>query len=161
MHLKEIVRAPKTITDSGTWKSGQLMPRSAFPLLGKTKMVRKVHTWKIIKFNSLEMDFRLLIFYRLDREMYYCWLAVDSNPVTVIAKYEYHSTHPGWHLHVCPVLEDAVPGRTKGHFMRLPAPNSYHRNQDFHISTETDANNKAVRKFRLDSIPQTDDLFAN
>lgn len=161
MQLKEIIQASKTITDFGSWKSGQLMPKSAFPLLGKTKLVRQVHTWKIIKFNCLGKYFRLLVFFRADIELFYCWLGLDTNPVTLIAKYEYHATHPGWHIHACPEVADAVPGRSKGHFTRIPGPSSYHRNIDFGISTETEADNKVIKKFRLDSVPLIDDLFSN
>lgn len=160
MHLKDIIRAPKLVTDLGTWKSNQLMPKAAFPLHGRTKLVRKVHTWKVIKFNCLGSDFRLLIFYRTSREMYYCWLGLDTNPMTLVAKYEYHATHPGWHLHACRDVKNAAKGRTSGHFVRVPSPNSHHRQQNFGILTNDDAHNLAVKKFRLYKKSSDDDLFS-
>lgn len=72
MRLKEIIQAKKRIVSSGEWKSGVLMPRNAFPTLGKTKLVRQVHTWKIIRFNCLGKNFKVLTFFRLDKQDFYC-----------------------------------------------------------------------------------------
>lgn len=158
MLLKNIIKAPKEVTSVGQWESGKLMPRSAFPLKGKIK-IRRVYTWKIIEFNALGIKFKLLIFFRIDKEEYGAWLAIATDPVTLIAKYEYHATHPGWHIHACAESSNAPRGRTSGHFVRMPGPHSYHRNLEFGIKSDQDAQNIAIQAFWLDR--KFDDLFGS
>jgi hypothetical protein len=151
MLLKDIIKAPKNVTDNGVWTSGVLMPKSQFPLLGNHKLVRKPFTWKVIKFSCLGKNFRLIIFYRLDRQTYYAWLGFDTSPVTVIARYEYHSTHPGWHIHSCCDTEHAIQGvfNKKALNTRLPGGYSKHRNAEFGITTSIDAELKANKMFGI------------
>lgn len=85
--------------------------------------------------------------------------------MTLLAKYEYHATHGGWHLHSCCETDNAIAGRTSGHFKRLPLSNfTSAKNIEFGVDTETDADKMAIRAFGIGKIDCDDldmgDLFS-
>lgn len=149
MNLKELIKSPKEILDVGTWRDGDIKPKTAFPVKFR---VRPKHRWKIIRFSCLDKTYKLLILYRIDKEIYFAWLAVElSKEVAIVAKYEYHATHPGWHMHVIErcKIEYAQAGRTGGFPLRFPRGKAFHRRADFGIQTDDEAQAKAVDAFGL------------
>lgn len=96
---------------------------------------------------------RLLVAYHPGKENYQAILgyAVGKGQDTqVIASLEYHSTHPGWHVHgCCSNVDIAQAGRTRPPTMkRVPDGKSYHRQTTFSI-TESDALRPAIEFFDL------------
>lgn len=150
MQLKSLKRAKKEIAEWGKWSSGSL-PKSFFPL-SKTKIkVSKLSRWKVIKFTCEGADFAVLIVYRIDKEQYWSYLAENlGSDMTVIARLEYHATHPGWHMHSNCDTSKNVPGRTGGLIQRIPQVSSPHRRQDFGITGDASAEAKAVSTFGID-----------
>lgn len=71
--------------------------------------------------------------------------------MSVIASYEFHGTHPGWHLHAaCGDLESIPLGSMRGHWQkRLPLPRKVHRRTDFGVTDDATALDVAARFFRL------------
>lgn len=113
MRLKDIIRAEKVVTDWGNWGSDR-MPRTAFPLSkARSRFFRlSAFRWRVIVFSAVDQSFRLLIAYRTDKEQYRAVLAMEQErDMTVLASYEFHGTHPGWHVvATCEEVTDAPKG---------------------------------------------------
>lgn len=149
MALKRIVRAKKSITDLGTW-SDTKMPKSAFPL-GKQGgfRIRPPYRWRIVKFDIGEESFRLLIFYRLDLMKCSAMLGrCDEGDMCVLARYEFHADHPGWHFHT-DCSGQWVPGRTGGLHDCIPNHGSRNRRTDFSVNGDDRAYYVVASAFRL------------
>ena len=132
MNLREIARSPKTVTDYGSWKAGPI-PQVAFRLsraARRSYCLGPKYQWRLVQFEALGRTFRVLIAYRLDIESYRAWLALEEgNDLKVLARYEFHGTHPGWHCHAqCDDVEQVSAGTVK-HLgeRRLPPPRDCRR----------------------------------
>jgi len=151
MRLKEVIRSTKNIVDAGAWKNGK-MPSSAFPL-GKSAINVNVHyRWRCVVFDSLGVRFRALVAYRLDLQKYTAYLGrVDGKDMTVLARYEWHASEPGWHMHVPKTCDDRVqtPGRAGGCDLRLPRAFAAHRQHEFDVVDDATAFRRVVERFRL------------
>jgi hypothetical protein len=66
----------------------------------------------------------------------------------VIARYEYHADHPGWHVHT-DCSEQWVSGRTGGLHNCLPKHGKRNRRSDFSVNDDDQAYYVAARAFRL------------
>lgn len=137
------------------------MPSSAFPLSKAKLSIRACYRWRVMKFECLQRRFRVLIAYRQDKEVFLAYLAEDlGSDMHMLARYEYHATHPGWHFHGNCAGAPLVSGRLSLPD-RVPLPRSRHRDQMFNVSGDDAAHNKAISAFGLDNIkPATDDLFS-
>lgn len=101
MRLREVIRAPKQITDKGKWTQGK-MPKSAF-LVAKNKgytLGSKWH-WRVVTFEALGQVFRVRIAVDLQKDNYEAILGLEEKggEMLVLARLEYHSTHDAWHMH--------------------------------------------------------------
>jgi hypothetical protein len=132
MRVAEVMRSPKVVTDWGKW-SNDTMGKQVFPLSkrkGACLRYGASHRWRLIRFNALGRSFRLLVAYRQDVDEFKAHLAVEQDSdMTVLCSWEYHGTHPGWHMHVCCNDDSKI---TPGVFhavgtMRLPAAKTRHR----------------------------------
>jgi len=137
------------------------MPKTKFPLTTARKFsIGPRYRWRIVLFSCLGLDFRLLVFYRADKERYGAYLGLcDGSNTRVLARYEYHATHPGWHLHTyCGDIEDVPSGRFKWPGQRrIPRAGEYHRNTKFHLD-DSMALYISAKKFGL-AYTKEDDLF--
>ena len=152
MKLKSIIGHKKAIVDWGAWKGGK-MPRSAFPLSksGKSLMFRN-YEWRIVKFTISDTSYRVLVAFNYAKEQYYAVLGQEiGTDSRILASYEFHGIHPGWHVHgMCDEVEDVPLGRFAGSWKRrVPSGRGYHRSNVFNV-TKTNALNKAVEFYRLD-----------
>lgn len=155
MRVRDFIQAAKTVTKAGQWKS-EKMPRTAFPLVG-TKSLRLPATWTW-RVDELEgsggADCRLLIAIREDVEQCRAWLSVRrGRDFAVVARIEYHATHPGWHCHAeCGNVDDVPVGvvRSAGQ-RRLPHAQAFHRDREAAV-TKLDARNIAYRLLRIESM---------
>ena len=156
MKLKDIVRANKDVTDWGKWEIGGKMPRTAFPLSRPRNRFYRLgsYRWRVVKFTAIDQVFRLLIAYHPDKEQYRAILAMsDDNDSAVLAQYEFHGTHPGWHVLVaCDDVADAPRGAMRNPWqIRFPKGKEFHRSLEFDISSDYHALTKAVEFFRLNN----------
>jgi hypothetical protein len=71
--------------------------------------------------------------------------------MTVIASFEYHGTHPGWHiLATCDDVAKVPQGVMIGPWQRrIPAARSRHRLVDFEVRDEETALDVAARFYQL------------
>ncbi len=131
MRVRDFLRAKKTVTKAGSWKDGK-MPRTAFPLVG-TRSLRLSGGWEW-RVDQIEgansSDCRLLIAIREDVEACQAYLSIRrGSDYAVIARLEYHATHPGWHCHAeCGSVDDVPVGVIQtSRLRRLPNARAYHR----------------------------------
>lgn len=109
------------------------------------------YSWRIGKFYIGEQYFRVWVRFRADVEQYAAILGLeDSGDMTVLARYEFHGTHPGWHVHAaCKNEQSIVSGRLFSQLhSRFPLGSGFHRSTEFRV-TEENAAAIAVDKFGL------------
>lgn len=141
MRLKDLINATKKITDGGKWTTGK-MPASAFPLSRSGKKSYRLGgswEWTVVKFESGDEMYRLLIGINLAKEQYQATLGQENDgDMKVLASYEFHGTHPGWHVHsVCGDISNVPVGRYKGDWKkRIPKGRKFHRKQGFGVKKE-------------------------
>lgn len=141
MKIKDVVRAQKNVTDWGSWKPGPV-PRKEFPLSrvkNKRYSIGPSYRWRIISFEALSHSFRVWILFRPDLEKYQAHLGVmRSGDMAVLASYEFHGTHPGWHVHAaCGKENEVVPGRlARDCHRRIPSVGGWHRKTTFSVSEQ-------------------------
>ncbi len=157
MRLKDVIRADKDVTDWGRWQRTK-MTMGAFPLSrskGRSYRLRTAYEWRIIRFKALDKDFRLLVAFNLEKEQYFAVLGLDDGRDTkVLASYEFHGTHPGWHVTAaCGPIEDIPSGIKVGPWQRrIPEARTKHRRITFGVTKEN-AVTKAASFFRLHRHP--------
>lgn len=130
------------------------MPRTAFPLSRPRNRFFRLgsYRWRVVRFEALGLSFRLLIAFHPLKEQYRATLALEQErDLSVIASYEFHGTHPGWHLQAtCGDVESVPRGMMRGPWQnRFPRARRFHRRVDFSISTEQKALGLAAQFFRL------------
>lgn len=139
MKLRELVRASKDVTDWGKWQQVKMPPR-AFPLSrrrGGSYRLSYKYTWRVVLFDAVGASFRLLLAFRTDIQQFEAILGlIDESDTKVIASYEFHGSHPGWHLHAnCDSIESLGAGfRKSGQEKRLPKYRQVHRRLNFDIN---------------------------
>ena len=153
MHLKDIIRSPKESVDWGKWQSGPV-PRREFPLSKHKKSVYSLgpsYRWRMCKFSIGNNNFRVWIMFRADLEKYAAWLGQEQDSdMIVLARYEFHGTHPGWHTHAACEREDQItPGRSNTPLhLRIPKARTKHRRLEFQV-TEENGVDIAGKAFKL------------
>ena len=153
MRLKEILRAKKKDVSWTDWKFAPI-PRKEFPLSKQKKRVYSLgsnYRWRVCRFSIENNKFRVLIAFRADLEKYFAWFGQEqADDMLVLARYEFHGSHPGWHIHaVCKKEDELTPGRVNTPLhSRIPKSRSRHRNIDFKI-TEQNAADIASKAFKL------------
>ncbi len=114
LYVRKIRNAVKEVQDWGKWQVGG-MSASTFPLSkrkGHSLRFGTAYRWRIIRFLAADTRYRLLLAYSLGKEQFKAILASEgNNGLTVIAAYEFHGTHPGWHVSAaCGDLTDVPAG---------------------------------------------------
>lgn len=150
----QVRTATKQITDWGKWDDIR-MPVSAFPLSKRRSnsfRLGSAYRWRIIRFDAVGSKFRLLVGFSLAKQEYRATLALEGErDMTVIASYEFHGTHPGWHLlTTCHELSTVPQGVMIGPWQRrLPKARAKHRRLDFQVRDDDTALDVAAKFFRL------------
>lgn len=151
---QDIINGNKNVTDWGKWQTGG-MPSSTFPLSkrrGRSYRLGAAYRWRLIRFISEGYRLRLLLAYNLDKQQYRAILAVEADSdMTVVASYEYHGTHPGWHVSAaCGDIGIIPQGVMIGPWQsRRPRTRSFHRHREFGVTGDDSALNVAERFFKL------------
>ena len=159
MRLQSIVRARKTDVMYDGWQSGR-MNKSLFPLGKSGRHSLRLsggYEWRLVRFAALGCDFRLLIAVNFAKQEYYAHLGrACQGDTQMLASYEFHGTHPGWHVHAGCGDTGLIPiGRYKGPWKhRIPAANSYCRSTEWGIENKLDAVAKAAAVFGLPLPPE-------
>lgn len=134
------------------------MPASAFPLTrrrGGAYRLSSKFTWRVVKFSISEDQFRLLVAFRNDICSYEAVLGkIEGKDTKVLASYEFHGSHPGWHVHAnCDSIDEISLGfRKSGREFRLPSARSQHRRNEFDVN-EGNALEIATSLFGITGLP--------
>jgi len=160
MRVAEVIRSSKVVTDWGKW-SNDSMGKQVFPLLKRRGACLRYgvsYRWRLIRFTALGRVFRLLVAYRQDVAEFKAHLAVEQDAdMTVLCSWEYHGTHPGWHMHVCceeaAAITSGIVRPVGAH--RLPGSKAKHRLLRFAPPKFASMNDNAAlaevsQRFRLD-----------
>jgi hypothetical protein len=131
------------------------MPVSAFPLSRRRQCSLRFGTayrWRIVRFAACGHKFRLLLAFSLAKQQYRAILALEHDrDLSVLASYEFHGTHPGWHLlGTCGDIAAVPPGVLIGPWQRrIPKARAKHRAVDFRVVDDDSAFNVGAEFFRL------------
>ena len=127
------------------------MPRTQFPLSKGSFRVRSDYNWSVSTFDCLGQTFRLLIFYRIDKQEYGAFLGlIDDKDTRVLARLEFHASHGGWHIHTNCETDQTPGGRTGGNaYIRIPKSHDEDRRSDFDITDDAKALYIAAKAFGL------------
>jgi hypothetical protein len=131
------------------------MSASAFPLSRRRQSSFRLGTayrWRLVRFEACGHKFRLLLAFSLMKEQYRATLALEGDrDLSVLASYEFHGTHPGWHLlATCDDISAVPAGIMIGPWQkRFPRARSKHRLVEFGIKDDATALNAAAKFFRL------------
>jgi hypothetical protein len=130
------------------------MPKPAFPLSRtKNRHYRLgAYRWRVIRFSALSAEFRVLVAYHIEKQQYRAVLALEkAGDLTVLAQYEYHGTHPGWHvLASCQEMDQVPSGVMRSPWQtRLPAARGYHRSTAFDVASDDHALDRVAGFFGL------------
>jgi hypothetical protein len=131
------------------------MPASAFPLSRRRGSALRLGTafrWRLVRFDACGHKFRLLLAFSLEKQQYRAILALDHDrDLAVLASYEFHGTHPGWHLlATCGDITTARAGVLIGPWQRrIPKARSTHRAVHFCVKDDNTALSVGADFFRL------------
>lgn len=73
----------------------------------------------------------------------------------MLASYEFHGSHRGWHLHAnCDSIDEISLGfRKSGREVRLPRARAFHRRAEFGVKNEGNALEVATNIFNISGLP--------
>jgi len=98
------------------------------------------------------LQFRLLLAFNRTKEQYRATLALEGDrDMSVLASYEFHGTHPGWHvLATCDDIATVPQGMMIGPWQRrMPRARMRHRRSEFSVPDDEAAIALAAGFFRL------------
>ena len=152
MNVVDVIRAPKSNVDIGTWRTGHV-PRAAFPLSKAKSKAYKFgpeYSWRIVSFECLGVQFRVFILLNENKQIYRATLASETNnDMTVLCQHEWHVSEPGWHCHVSFLpAAHILPGIVRGHLRPWPRPSSRNVNDSFEV-TKQNSLYHAERRFKF------------
>jgi len=156
VRAQDVRGAQKTALEWGKWQTGGMTP-AVFPLSrrrGRSLQFGSAYRWRLIRFQAVGHMFRVLLVYSLEKEQYRAILArEDDRDLSVIASYEFHGTHPGWHVTAaCGDILQIPSGVLIGPWQRrMPKARSYQRGARVTFGVENDdhALEAAAGFFRL------------
>jgi len=154
IRARDIRAANKRNVDWGKWENTK-MPVSAFPLSKRRNYsfrLGSAYRWRIVRFEACDCKLRLLLAYSVEKQQYRATLALEGDrDMSVLASYEFHGTHPGWHLlAACDDITTIPQGVMIGPWQRrLPKARTRHRIVDFRVRDDDTALDIAAQFFRL------------
>jgi len=158
MRVQDVIKAPKKITNWGKAEEGPMGP-SVFPMSKRKRnsyRLGTVYRWRLIKFQALNRDFRLLIAYHTQIDKYLSLLGEEvEGDLKLLAEFSYDPSHCGWHVHAtCGDISDVPLGVMKGPWQRrIPTARGFHRRTAYTPSgnemTDNTALQIAVDRFNL------------
>lgn len=154
MRARELIFKPKRITRAGEWKSGQKMPKTAFPMsASRSFQLGPKWTWRVDVLEYGGAECRLLIAFEPMKRTAIAWLSCQRGAgYALVSRLEFHGDHPGWHCHsYCGQVSDISLGYVKSlGCERLPKARTFHRRMKYEL-TEQDALAKAFAFYKVGS----------
>jgi hypothetical protein len=99
MRLRKLIRELKTQETDTDWRSDQMQPRFA-PVFARTRLIRAGWKWRSARAVSGEREYVLTALCNPRRENWQAMLILSTKAGgAVVARFEYHGSHPGLHAH--------------------------------------------------------------
>lgn len=160
-----MIRAQKTQVVTSAWTDEKLRAKD-FPLLkkkGGSYPLSRRWRWQTTRFRINQKQFLLLASYHSLIPEFVSVLAeeIDKN-CRVLARWEFHQSHPGWHVHtVCGDIDNVSTGIVKPIGVeRVPHSASHHRHKNL-LNEGYVMEDKVATAIALDlcGLPQNLDFF--
>ncbi|QIG70446.1 hypothetical protein EVB88_062 [Rhizobium phage RHph_N28_2] len=162
--LRDVLKAIKSDIVLGPWTDEKLKNRD-FPLRRSSYPLTRRWRWQVISFRADGRRFRILAAYHTLVPEYFAILAEDvGNDSRIVARWEFHQSHAGWHIHsCCSKLDDITVGVVHPlGVKRIPAAKNSHRRGLFvkagFVIDDTMATAIACHRYK---VPHTLDLLSN
>jgi hypothetical protein len=153
VRVQEIIRASKTAIEIGTWRRGNVT-RADFPIAKRAYGLGRAYEWRVIKFEALGVQCRVLIVLNAPKERYEAILgAMADGRLRILCNFQYHSPEIGWHCHVsCGEVAQVPLGFMRGPWLRrIPRANSTHNRLDFGVSDQDGATRFAIKQYKIET----------
>ncbi len=152
IRLQEIIRASKSDIHLGGWRRGNV-PKADFPIAKKAYGLGQSYEWRVIRFEALGIQCRVLVVLNAPKEKYEAILGVmGDGRLRILCCYEYHAGEPGWHCHAsCGEVTQVPLGFMRGPWMRrVPKAKSTHKRLDFEVSDLDTATRFAIDRYKIE-----------
>ncbi|NMG38982.1 hypothetical protein GRZ55_06990 [Chelativorans sp. ZYF759] len=165
MRVTGVIQSRKSNVSLSEWSDDKLKAKdfSLSRKRGKPFPLTRRWRWQIITFAGQGRSYRLMVAYHTLVPEFIVALGEDvSSDCRILARWEFHASHPGWHVHsVCGDTDGLSVGIVKPlGTKRIPAARSYHRHKkmlnDGHAMSDTVATAIACS---LVGIPHQPDMF--
>jgi hypothetical protein len=165
MRVTGVIKSEKTNVSFSVWSDDKLRAKD-FPLVkkrGRAYPLTRRWRWQIVSFSAQGRNYRVLVAYHTLLPEFISTLGEEvGGDCRVLARWEFHATHGGWHVHsVCGDTDSLSVGIIKPLGMRrIPDGKSYHRHKkmlnDGHVMSDPVATAIACS---LVSLAHQPDLF--
>lgn len=99
MRVRHLISDPKLQSSDTDWRWDDLPPRHC-PIYSKTRPTRAGWQWRSITAQSASKSYMLVALINPNRGNWQSFLLVDAaGEYSVVARFEYHASHPGQHVH--------------------------------------------------------------
>jgi hypothetical protein len=100
MRIRILVKQKKVMRTDSLWSSNDMQPRHS-PIYSKTKPIRAGWRWRSAQVEGKDGNNYILVSEcNARRENWKAVLILNTvDGASVIARYEYHGSHPGLHVH--------------------------------------------------------------
>ena len=128
MRVRRLIAEKKILQSDTSWSERDLQPRYA-PIYTRTKPIRAGWRWRSARVESGQSQFFLLAECNPRRDNWKALLIVERDTgSSVVARLEYHSSHPGLHAHTHCTRSGVETGASGlDNLKRYPASNRWHR----------------------------------
>lgn len=151
MRVRHIIRLKKELLTDTDWNTTDLQPRHA-PIFPKTTPIRAGWKWRSARASCQGQDYILYAKCNPRRDNWQAVLILTADEgASVVARFEYHGSHPGLHAHAhCNRSGIDIGPRGLDDLVRTPpaGSNSYHRRKN--AWTENGFWEAAKRFFRIE-----------
>jgi hypothetical protein len=117
------------------------IPRTAFPLLrGYGYQLGTKWNWRVDELDAGGQHCRLLTAFDTTKQGFMAMLTVQrGQDFIIVATYEYHADHPGWHVHSSCGDAASIPVSTSRPYgaVRIPAVRARHRRLEYDVTEST------------------------
>lgn len=136
------------------------MSKTAFPLgKGRGYQLGAKWEWRVDQLDVSGVECRLLTALQAEKSSFMAMLTVrQDQDFVVVASYEFHSDHPGWHVHACCDDVDKIDvglARPRDS-LRIPGVKRKHRRDKFGNVSQSTALNIAFEFFNVKGTPRTE-----
>jgi len=148
MRIRQLIHMPKSQTSDTTWSVQDLPPRHA-PIYSRSRPIRAGWKWRSAQADADDTKFVLTVLCNPLRDNWPAMLTVETfTGASVVARFEYHGSHPGVHGHAhCERGGIEVGASSIDNLMRTPSAGRHHRRT--HAWTEETFWNAARSFFRI------------